>query len=128
MDFVLPFDPHWFLRFAIGVVMLYHGLTKDLRGFGKAFGFSLVVSGAVIFAEVASGLGYLLGGFYHDRVLGLNLTQWASLAAIPVLVGAIYLVHWKNGFNNGNGGYEYQMTLLAIALYFFFKESIYLYY
>jgi putative oxidoreductase len=117
----LPFDHNWFLRLAIGTVFLYHGLTKDLKGFSTGMNLPLVVGGLVIFAEIAGGLGYLLGGFNDKEYLGFTITQWSSLAVIPVLIGAIYLVHWKNGFDGMKGGFEYQFTLLMIALYFLFN-------
>ena len=122
MNINLPFDHHWFLRLALSTVFLYHGLTKNLTSFAKAFQFPILLAAAVIFAEVAAGLGYLLGGLYYTPILGYSLTQWASLAAIPILIGAIYLVHWNKGFNVMNGGYEFQFVLLMMALYMFFNE------
>jgi putative oxidoreductase len=112
----------WFLRIAISAVFLYHGLTKDLNSFAKHFKLPLIIAALVIFAEIIGGFGYLIGGFYEDTVFGLSITQLSSLALIPVLLGAIYLVHWKNGFNVMNGGYEYQFVLLMIAIYLFINE------
>lgn len=110
------------LEWPLATVFLYHGLTKNLVSFAKNFNISPLIAGLVIAAEILGGLGYLVGPFSDQEIAGLNLTQWASLAVIPVLIGAIYLVHGKNGFNVMNGGYEYQMVLLAVALYLFFKN------
>ena len=115
------FDPSWFLRIAMASVFLYHGLTKNVTGFSKAFNFPIFISALVILAETLGGLGYVVGGVLNKPYLGYTITQWASLAVIPVLIGAIYLVHWKNGFNIMNNGYEYQFVLLLIALYLFFN-------
>jgi len=121
--FQLPFDNHWFLRLAMGSVFLYHGLTKNVTSFSKQFGLSLLVASLVILAEVTGGASYLIGGVYDTQYIGYSLTQWASLAVIPVLLGAIIMVHWKNGFNVMKGGYEFQLTLLLIALYFLFQNE-----
>ena len=118
----LPFHSEWFLRLAMAVVFLYHGLGKRPQSFAKMFNLSYVIAVLVIFAEVSGGLGYLWGGF-NDQPIYYNLTftQLASLAVIPVLLGAIIMVHAKNGFNFSNNGYEFQLVLLAIALYFLTK-------
>ena len=121
MYFQLPFDRHWFLRFALGTVFLYHGLTKNLKGFAKDFKLPIWLAVAVIFAEVSAGIGYLLDGIYPMNIMGYSLTQLASLAAIPVLLGAIYLVHWNKGFNVMKGGYEFQFVVLMMSLYMFFN-------
>lgn len=118
----LPFDVHWFLRFAMAAVFLYHGLQKNLKGFSEKFNLPVIVAAAVIFAEVAGGAGFLAGGLTNEKYFGLSLTQWSALAVIPVLLGAIALVHWKNGFNFMNGGWEYQFVLLMIAYYFLFAH------
>lgn len=115
----MQFQNDWLLKGIMSLVFLYHGLTKNLNGFADAFGFSILVSALVIFAEIAAGLGYLLGMINQNNYYGYTLTQWASLATIPVMLGAIYLVHGKNGFNAMNNGYEYQLTLLMVALYLF---------
>ena len=121
--FQLPFDNQWFLRLAMGSVFLYHGLTKNMAGFSKQFKLSLLVSGLVIFAEVAGGAGYLIGGLYDTQYMGYSLTQWASLAVIPVLLGVITMVRWNKGFNVMVGGFEFELTLLMIALYFLFQNE-----
>lgn len=118
----LPFDPHWFLRIAMAAVFLYHGLTKNVKGFSESFGFPLIIGALVIFAEVAGGAGFIAGGFTKDKYFGLTVTQWSALAVIPVILGGIALVHWKNGFNIMDNGWEYLFVLLMIAYYFMFES------
>ena len=121
--FELPFDYHWFLRIAIASVFLYHGAGKsDIGGFGEKFNLPYSVAALVVFAELAAGIGYLLGGLNNSLYYGFTITQWASIAAIPVLIGAISMVHWENGFNFMKNGYEFQMVLLLIAIYFIFQK------
>ena len=73
---------------------------------------------AVTFAEVAAGLGILIGGLRSELI-----TRLAAVAMIPVLLGAIILVHgprWSftpaEGFPMG--GMEFQVVLLLGAVYF----------
>lgn len=114
------FNKLWLLRIAMASVFLYHGINKNLFSFAKHFKLPVLVATAVIFAEIAAGIGYLLGGLYDDKILGYSITQWASLAVIPILLGAILMVHYKNGFNVMNNGFEFQFVLLMIALYLLF--------
>lgn len=100
------------LRLALGSVFLYHGISKlpgGPQGFAQSFGLPVWLALLVIIIEIASGLGLLIG---NDAI-----AQLSAFGTIPILLGAIALVHWKNGFNFSNGGWEYQMVLLLIAYY-----------
>jgi putative oxidoreductase len=54
-----------------------------------------------------------LGGLLF--VFGL-LTPLAALGIAVVMLTAIATVHWPNGFFAGNGGYEFNLGILAVAL------------
>ena len=45
------------------------------------------------------------------------LTRLGALIVVVVMVGAIALVHAKNGFNSMNGGMEFQLLMLVSGLY-----------
>ncbi len=45
------------------------------------------------------------------------LTRVGALIVIVVMVGAIALVHAKNGFNVMDGGMEFQILMLLTGLY-----------
>lgn len=107
------------LKIAMSIVFLYHGLTKNIKGFAKMFNLPILIASAVVFAEISGGIGYLISNFYDEEIYEYTITQWSSIAVMPVLLGAIYLVHWKNGFNVMNNGFEYQFILLSIATYLF---------
>ena len=111
---------HWLLRAGFASVFLFHGFGKVVAfsGFAQMMGLSVPVAGLVTFAEVAAGLGIIIGAFQSELI-----TRLAALASIPVLLGAIFMVHgprWSftpaEGFPMG--GMEFQVVLLLIAVYF----------
>ena len=81
-------------------------------------GLSTPVAALVTFAELAGGVGIIVGYFTNDLI-----TRLAGLAIIPVMLGAIIMVHWPRwNFMSTDtfpaGGMEFQVSLLLIALYF----------
>ena len=59
-------------------------------------------------------LAHGLGGLC--LVLGV-LARWAALANVPIMAGALYFVHLKEGFFMGkDGGYEYPLLLLMATI------------
>ena len=111
---------HWLLRLALASVFLFHGLGKvpNVPGFAEMTGLPLIVAGLVTFAEVAGGVGILLGA-----VTGSLITRLAATAMIPVLLGAIVMVHgprWSFVPTEAfpMGGMEFQVVLLLLAGWF----------
>jgi putative oxidoreductase len=109
---------HWFLRLAFASVFLFHGLQKVVVAgpynmmVGK-MGMPAPVFYLVTFAEVAAGAGVLLGGFTNSLI-----TRLSGLAAAPVMIGAIVIVHAPNGWSFMNNGIEFPVVLLLMSLYF----------
>jgi putative oxidoreductase len=107
------------LRVVLGLTVASHGAQKlfgafgggGLRGTGGAFG-SLGYRAPVLLA-LAAGLAELGGGLLV--AFGL-LTPLAALAIAVVMLNAIAVVHWRNGFFNMNGGYEYNLLIWAGAV------------
>ena len=119
LDSIKP-HAHWLLRIGLASVFLFHGVYKvmDLGGFSQMMGLSTPVAALVTFAEVAGGVGIIVGAFTNDLI-----TRLAGLAIAPVMLGAIFMVHWgrwnfmaAEGFPAG--GMEFQVVLLCSALYF----------
>ena len=113
-------NAHWFLRAGISAVFLFHGIGKaaSIGGFAEMMDLPYIVAALVTFAELAGGIGLIVGGFKSETI-----TRLAALAMIPVLIGAIALVHWPRwsftpaeGFPMG--GMEFQVVMLFIAVYF----------
>ncbi len=111
---------HWLLRVSLAGVFLYHGVVKvmDLGAFSQMMGLSTGVAVLVALAEIAGGVGIIVGAFTNDLI-----TRLAGLAIAPVMLGAIVRVHWgrwnfmpADGFPAG--GMEFQVVLLLIAVFF----------
>lgn len=117
----------WFIRLPFAGVFLYHGITKftgGIEGFaGMLSGFgALAMPIAILVAvgEVLAGIGAIAGGISKDD-FGNAVTKLAGLAAIPIMLGAIFLVHLPNGWNVMDGGMEFQVCLLGVALFMFVR-------
>jgi putative oxidoreductase len=112
---------HWLLRAGFASVFLFHGVGKfaDLDGFAGMMGLPVFIAILVGLAEVGGGLALIAGGFLRSDML----TRLGALATIPVLIGAIALVHWGQwsfvaSETHPMGGMEFQVVLLMIALFF----------
>lgn len=103
------------LRIALGTMFIAHALLKILvftpEGTVGYFA-SLGVPGWFAYPTMAIEL---IGGAM--LILGIK-TRPASLALIPVLVGAMVLVHGAKGwsFTNEGGGWEYPLFLIAALI------------
>lgn len=116
---------HWALRAALAGVFIFHGAEKfaGLGGFAQMMNLPYLVAFLVAAAELAGGVLILAGGISRDWV-----TRLGGALLIPVMLGAITLVHWgqwsfvpSQGYPMG--GSEFQVTLLLISLYFFLKGN-----
>ena len=120
---------HWFLRLTIPSVFVYHGVLKfmNLEGFSQMLQLSISIMALVAVAEVIGGALILLGGFGGDQKSDL-MTRVGALLCIPVLIGAIAMVHWGQWSFVANeafpmGGSEFQVTLLLVSLYLLLKGN-----
>ena len=107
------------LRLTLGGLFLAHASLKlfvfSPAGTAKFFGsigLPSELAYVVIAAEVLAGIALILGIY----------SRWVALAAVPILLGAIFTVHGAAGFffNNPKGGWEYPafwaVTLVVQAL------------
>lgn len=119
LDSLSPYA-HWLVRIALAAVFIYHGLDKftQLNGLAQMMGLPVAVMGAVALAETAGGILVLAGGFIGDWA-----TRLGGLLIIPVMLGAIAMVHWPRwpftpSETHPMGGMEFQVTLLLVAAFF----------
>jgi putative oxidoreductase len=107
------------LRVVFGLTLAAHGSQKLFGSFGgggaagtTTFFRSLGFRAPLLMALIA-GLGELAGGLLF--AFGL-LTPLAALILSIVMLNAIGSVHWKKGFFNSAGGYEFNLAILATAV------------
>lgn len=120
---------HWLLRFALSATFLFHGANKatQIPNAAEAFGLSAGTMSMVASVEFAVPAFLALGGVSSNQ-LGDMLTRLAGLLAIVILVGAISVVHWGQwsfapSETHPYGGMEFQVTLIAVALFFVFRGN-----
>lgn len=112
------------LRVTLGIVFIPHGFQKIFGLFGGAgfngtiqmfndnFGIHPALTVLVMTAE-------FLGAFF--LVIGF-LTRLSAFGIVCVMSGAVYLVHWKNGFfmnwlgSQSGEGFEFHLLAVAIGL------------
>jgi putative oxidoreductase len=107
------------MRVCLGILFLMHGGQKlfvfgpaGTAGFFGSLGLPAVLAYLVIALEMSAGIALILGVY----------ARLAALAGIPVLLGAIFLVHAPLGFffSNPGGGWEFPafwaITCLVQAL------------
>lgn len=120
-------DPHdvvpFILRLTLGLIIFPHGMQKMAGWFGGpgfegALGFLKNVSGSeftallVILAESAGSIALIFGFFGRFMAFSIAL----------VMLGAIYFVHWPNGFfmnwtgQQAGEGFEFHLLALGIAI------------
>ena len=68
---------------------------------------------AVALAEIVAGAALIVGAFGKD-----TLTRLGGMIVIVIMLGAIGMVHFKNGWNVMNSGMEFQVLMLVTGLYF----------
>lgn len=116
---------HWALRVALASVFIYHGVGKlaGIEQFAQMMNLSYAVALLVALAEFGGGVLVLLGGFTRSWV-----TRLGAGFFVPVLIGAIMMVHWGQWNFVANeaypmGGSEFQATLLLISIYLLIKGN-----
>ena len=113
----------WFalpIRLGLGAVMIAHGAQKVLGSFSGP-GFNAFIGGNTPFGFMrptwlwlaAAALSELVGGIL--LVLGF-LTRVGAFFIACTMLTAVAGVHWSGGFFASNRGYEYPLTLLAMAI------------
>lgn len=106
------------LRLLLGSTFLLHGSQKVLGLFGGPglAGFASFVNqnlGLPLFLGYLAAFCEFLGGWLV--LLGV-ITEIGALLIIPVMLTAVFKVHWVHGYFTQNNGFEYPLNLLLVAL------------
>jgi putative oxidoreductase len=108
------------IRLSLAVVMVAHGAQKVLGSWGGP-GFNAFTAGNTPFGFMrptwfwlgAAALSELVGGI----LVGLGLlTRVGAFFIACTMLTAVVGVHWNNGLFGSNRGFEYPLTLFAMAL------------
>jgi len=102
------------LRIACGLPFLYHGSAilfgvfggPGPEGFASLMHYPAAAGYFVGLAQFAGGLAILSGA----------LLRVGALCVIVVMLGAIFLVHLPHGFDINQGGMEFALTELLLAV------------
>jgi putative oxidoreductase len=105
------------VRITLGTIFIAHGGQKvlglfggpGLEGFVKwigGFGVPPMLAYLAAFAEFTGGLLLFCG----------IAAELGALLVIPVMLGAVILIHWKHGFFSQDGGFEYPLSLIFFSL------------
>jgi putative oxidoreductase len=115
---------HWFIRVPFAAVFLFHGIGKfpALEKMSAMLDMPVFLVLLVAVVEVLAGIGAIIGGISAIKQADL-VTRLAGLAAAPVLLGAIVMVHWPRWSftpteSHPMGGMEFQVVLMGIAVFF----------
>jgi putative oxidoreductase len=108
------------VRLGLAAVMIAHGSQKVLGVFGGP-GLKAFTSASTPYAFMrppwfwlgAAALSEFLGGI----LVGLGFfTRVGAFFIACTMLTAVAGVHWSKGFFGANGGYEYPLALLSMAL------------
>ncbi len=100
---------YWGLRAAIGVIFLVHSLKK----FDPSWQEWLIGIGLPPELQLPIALAEFLGGIF--LIVGVLTRISASIFSV-ILLGAIFHIRWEKGFFISQGGWEWDLTMLAITL------------
>jgi len=101
---------HWGIRASIGAIFIVHSLKK----FDPSWQDWLVNSaGLPPEMQIPIALAELIGGIC--LVAGV-LTRISGAVFSIILLGAIFHIRWENGFFVSQGGWEWDLVMLAAVL------------
>src|SRR4051794_7016878 len=97
------------VRVVAGVIMAAHGAQKLFGAFGgHGLAATVETMGPIAYpvavGEFFGGLGLIVG----------FLTRFSAASHIVIMIGAIAMVHAKNGFFLSSGGFEYNLALIGL--------------
>ena len=122
---------HWLLRLGLASVFLYMGIDKfmgaGVAAFSTMMNLPVFLGVLVALGEIGTGLLVVLGGLMKSR-LGDAITRLGALGMVPILLGAVFMVHWGQWHFMSTaahplGGMMFQVTLAMMAIYLLAKGN-----
>ena len=102
---------HWGIRAALGVTFLVHSIKK----FDPSWQGWLVDVGVPPELQIPIALAEFIGGIL--LIVGV-LTRITGVIFSIILLGAIFHIRWDKGFFISQGGWEFDLIMLAATLSF----------
>ena len=100
---------YWGIRAVMGATFLVHSLKK----FDPSWQEWLVQIGIPPELQLPIALAEFIGGIL--LIVGV-LTRITGAIFSVILLGAIFHIRWENGFFISQGGWEWDLLMLAVAL------------
>ena len=100
---------HWGISASIGAIFIVHSLKK----FEPSWQEWLISIGIPPEMQLPIALAEFIGGIF--LVVGVLTRITASVFAV-ILLGAIFHIRWENGFFVSQGGWEWDLVMLAAVL------------
>jgi putative oxidoreductase len=100
---------HWGIRASIGVIFIVHSLKK----FDPSWQEWLISVGIPPEMQLPIALAEFIGGIL--LVIGV-LTRITGTVFAVILLGTIFHIRWENGFFISQGGWEWDLVMLAVVL------------
>jgi len=100
---------HWGIRASIGAIFIVHSLKK----FDPTWQEWLIGIGVPPELQLPIALTEFIGGVF--LITGI-FTRIVGVLFSIILLGAIFHVRWENGFFVSQGGWEWDLVMLAAVL------------
>ena len=101
---------HWGIRASIGVIFIVHSLKK----FDPSWeGWLVESAGLPPEMRLPIALAEFIGGIF--LISGIFTRITGTVFSI-ILLGAIFHIRWENGFFVSQGGWEWDLVMLAAVL------------
>jgi putative oxidoreductase len=100
---------HFGIRAALGAIFIVHSLKK----FDPSWQNWLTDMGLPPELQIPIALTELIGG---SMLLVGVLTRITGVLFSLILLGAIFQIRWENGFFISQGGWEWDLVMLSVAL------------
>ena len=100
---------YWGIRASIGTIFIVHSLKK----FDPSWqGWLVDMAGLPAELQLPIALAELIGGIF--LITGV-LTRITGVIFSAILLGAIFHIRWENGFFISEGGWEWDLVMLAAS-------------